>query len=206
MNFKDLLLFLEENSGKTVVIFPGGFHPFHLGHKSVFDLLQQKFPNADHYIAITGYTKDRPFELKEKIDLMKAAGVNIKNIKEVKNPFRSEEILRKYNPKTDKVVFVASEKEKLDPEKKSLFTRVKKDGSPSYFQDYSSNMETFDKHGYIITLPTVKFNVLGNQINSASELRALYKSLDNNKRIELIEQLYTKDFKKVKNILDKHLF
>ena len=127
MKFSDLFLFLEEDKqGKTIVIFPGGFHPFHTGHKAVFDLLQQKFPNADHYIAISGYTKERPFDLKEKITLMKAAGVDVSKVKEVKSPFRSEEILKNYNPKTDKVIFVVSEKEKQDPEKKSLFTRVKK--------------------------------------------------------------------------------
>lgn len=199
--FKDFV------SGKTIIILPGGFHPFHVGHAELFKKSQEKFPNADTFIAVTGYTKDRPFPFNEKLELMKAAGVDMSKVKEVKSPYQSLEILKNYNPDTDKVVFIASEKEKLDPEKASIFQRVKKDGSPSYFQDFKNleSMTSFKNHGYILLLPTINFNLLGKQIKSATEIRDLYKNSNDEQKMEIIKSLYKSDFDKVKQILDKHL-
>ena len=48
---------------KTIVVFPGGFHPFHKGHLFVFDELKKRFPSADLYIASSDYTGERPFKI-----------------------------------------------------------------------------------------------------------------------------------------------
>jgi len=197
-----------EKTGKTIVIFPGGFHPFHIGHKSIFDNIQKTFPDAETYIAITGYTEERPFTAEEKKLIISSTGIDPNKVVEVKSPFRSEEILKNYNPKTDKVVFVASEKEKLDSAKKSLFTRVKKDGTPSYFQDYDpSNLQPFEKHGYIYLFPTLSFGkeIFGKDIKNASELRMLYSTLSDKQKMTLIKRLYVKNFDTIKKIFDKHL-
>lgn len=197
-----------EETGKTVVIFPGGFHPFHVGHKSIFENIQKTFPEADTYIAITGYTEERPFSAEEKKLIISSTGIDANKVVEVKSPFRSEEILKNYNPKKDRVIFVASEKEKLDASKKSLFTRVKKDGSPSYFQDYNpQNLQPFEKHGYIYLFPTVSFGkeIFGRDIKNASELRRLYSTLNDKQKAELIKKLYVKNFDAIKKIFDKHL-
>jgi hypothetical protein len=200
--------FLIEQEGKTIVIFPGGFHPFHLGHKSIFDNIQKTFPSADTYIAITGYTEERPFTAAEKKLIISSTGIDSKHIIEVKSPFRAEEILKNYNPNKDKVIFAVSEKEKLDPSRKSLFVRTKKDGTPSYFQDYNSNnLAPFGKHGYIYVFPSIKFgkDVFGKDIKSASELRNLYNNLKDSQKVELIKKMYTSNFDKIKKIFDKHL-
>lgn len=200
--------FIVESAGKTIVIFPGGFHPFHLGHKSIFENIQKTFPDADSYIAITGYTEERPFTAQEKKLIISSTGIDPNKIIEVKSPFRSEEILKKYNPEKDKVIFAMSDKEKQDPTRKSLFTRVKKDGTPSYFQDFSvENMEPFAKHGYIYTFPTIEFGseIFGKNIKSASELRNLYSTLNDDQKISLIKKLYIKNYDKIKKIFDKHL-
>jgi len=199
--FKDFI------GGKLIIILPGGFHPFHKGHAELFRKTQELFPEADCFIAVTGYTKDRPFDIKEKLKLMQAAGVDMSKVKQVKSPYQSLEILKNYNKDKDKVIFVTSEKEKLDPEKASLFTRVKKDGTPSYFQDFKNkeNMDVFSKHGYILLLPTIKFNLLGKEINSASDVRAMYKNSNDQQKLEIIKSLYNDNIEEVKQILDKHL-
>lgn len=200
--------FFVEQAGKTIVIFPGGFHPFHLGHKSIFDNIQKTFPNAETYIAITGYTEERPFTATEKKLIIASTGIDPKHIVEVKSPFRAEEILKNYNPSKDKVIFAVSEKEKLDPTRKSLFTRTKKDGTPSYFQDYTSeDMAPFGKHGYIYIFPSIKFgkDVFGKDIKSASELRNLYSNLKDSQKLQLIKKMYISNFDKIKKIFDKHL-
>lgn len=191
---------------RTIVIFPGGFHPFHKGHKSVFENLEKKFPQADSYIAISDYTKERPFTADEKKLIISSTGINPDKVKVVKSPFRAEEILKKYNPKTDKVIFAVSEKEKADPAKASLFTRVKKDGTPSYFQDYKEGeLEPFEKHGYIVTFPSITFNVGGTNIKRAKQLREMYMSLNDKQRLALVKAMYNKNHDIIKKIFDERL-
>lgn len=199
--------FKEFVDSKLIVILPGGFHPFHKGHAALFKKTQEMFPAADSFIAVTGYTKDRPFDLKEKFKLMEAAGVDLNKVKEVKSPYQSLEILKNYNKDKDRVIFIASEKEKQDPEKASLFTRVKKDGNPSYFQDFKNleSMDVFAKHGYILLLPTIRFSLLGKEINSASDIRSMYKGSNDNQKLEIVKSLYNTNLNEVKKILDKHL-
>jgi len=200
---------LQEDTGKLIVVFPGGFHPFHSGHKSIFDNIEKTFPGADAYISITGYTEERPFTAQEKKLIIASTGIDEKKIVEVKSPFRSEEILKKYDPQKDKVIFVVSEKEKNDPSRASLFTRVKKDGTPSYFQDFTDmeSMQPFGKHGYIFVMPVITFGkeIFGKNIKSASELRKLYNTLTDDQKLNLIKKLYITNFDKIKKIFDKHL-
>jgi cytidyltransferase-like protein len=53
---------------KTVVIMPGGFHPFHAGHIALYNQAVEAFPGADVYVAATDDTSKRtfPFVVKEK--------------------------------------------------------------------------------------------------------------------------------------------
>jgi len=198
--------FLVERVGKKIVIFPGGFHPFHLGHKSVFDNIKNQFPDADSYIAITDYTEDRPFTAKEKKLIISSTGVDGKKVVQVKSPFRSEEILKNYNPDKDVVIFAISEKERNDPKKAGLFTRTKKDGTPSYFQDYDpSSLQTFGKHGYIFVFPTEEFSIAGKKFKSASQLREFYKSLKDKEKTSLLKSMYIKNIDQIKKLFDKRL-
>ena len=194
-------------NGKLVVIFPGGFHPFHKGHKSVYDSIKRKFPEADVYIAISDFTKERPFTADEKRLIISSTGIDPNVVKVVKSPLRSEEILKQYNPEKDRVIFARSQKDKNDPELKSLFTRIKKDGTPSYFQDFKEGKELmpFGKHGYIYLFPTRQFNVLGYSFQSASQLRDLYKNLSEEDKLKLLNGLYLKNIEKIKKIFDSRL-
>ncbi len=45
----------------TVVIMPGGFHPFHAGHLALYQSAQRAFPDAEVYVAATNDTSARPF-------------------------------------------------------------------------------------------------------------------------------------------------
>ena len=49
----------EAQSLKTVVILPGGFHPFHPGHLSLYQSAQKAFPGADIYYAATNDKSER---------------------------------------------------------------------------------------------------------------------------------------------------
>ena len=60
MKFDILVNEILKKDNNLVVIFPGRFQPFHLGHKKFYNNAKKQFPGADFYIA----TADIP--LKEK--------------------------------------------------------------------------------------------------------------------------------------------
>ncbi len=180
------------NNFKTVVIYPGRFHPFHRGHAAVYNKIKEKYPYADVFISTsdkTGLTS--PFSFEEKLKMMKSAGIDEKFVKKVKNPYLAQEITSLYNADNTKVIFVVSEKD-MEGEGARFNFKPKKDGSASYFQPLQSvgESEYFGKHGYIDTLPTVDFKILGKDVRSASEIRELFKNSNEKQRKNLIQDLY----------------
>ena len=200
--------FEDVKNYKTVVIYPGRFHPFHKGHASVYNALKEKFPFADVYIATSEKTdpEKSPFEFDEKVKMVQSAGISPEFVEKVKNPYIAQEILSKYDSDETKVIFAVSEKDMEGPTARFKFGK-KKDGSPSYFQPFNSvgESEFASKHGYITTLPTVDFKILGKDIRSASEIRELYKNSDEKTRRDLIQDLYGSMDEEVKRIFDNKL-
>lgn len=170
---------------KQVVIMPGGFHPFHSGHLSLYNAAKEKFPEADVYVAATDDTSERPFPFKIKEKLAKLAGVDAGHFVQVKNPFRAEEITSKFNSNEDVLIFVRSEKDRNEQPKPG---GTKKDGSPSYFQPYTGkDLVPFSKHAYMDYLPTIEF---GPGITSASEIRAAWPKLNDKRKKAMTMSLY----------------
>ena len=170
-----------------IVIMPGGFHPFHAGHASLYQSALKAFPNADVYVAATNDTKTRPFPFEIKEKLATVAGVKPGHFVQVKSPFQAKEITQHYDPEKDVLVFVRSEKDRDEQPKPG---GTKKDGSPAYFQPYTGkNLEPFGKHGYIAYLPTVEF---GPGIKSATEIRNLWPQLNDRRKLAMVMSLYPK--------------
>ena len=164
---------------------PGGFHPFHAGHASLYQSAVKAFPNAEVYVAATNDTKTRPFPFTIKEKLAKLAGVAPGHFVQVKSPFKAEEITSKYNPEEDVLIFVRSEKDRTEQPKPG---GTKKDGSPAYFQPWTGkNLQPFSKHAYIAYLPTVEF---GPGITSATEIRKAWPTLDDRRKTAMVMSLY----------------
>ena len=169
----------------TIVVMPGGFHPFHAGHASLYQSALRAFPDADVYVAATNDTKTRPFPFAVKEKLAKLAGVKPGHFIQVKSPFKAEEITSHYNPDEDVLIFVRSEKDKNEQPKPG---GIKKDGTPAYFQPYTGkNLQPFSKHAYIAYLPTIEF---GPGITSASEIRAAWPTLNEKRKLAMVMSLY----------------
>ena len=124
----------------------------------------------------------------------------------VANPYLAKEITERYDLDKTKIIFAVSEKD-MEGDKPRFKFGLKKDGTPSYFQPYdqSKPLTSGDKHGYIATLPTMDFNILGKDIKSASQIRELYKSSDDQGRKDLIQDLYGSMDDEVKRIFDNKL-
>ena len=97
---------------KTLVILPGGFHPYHAGHYELYKSAVKAFPGADVYVAATNDQKARPFPFAIKEKLAKIAGVAPGRFIQVKSPFKAQEIADHYDPDQDVMIFVRSEKDR----------------------------------------------------------------------------------------------
>jgi len=187
---------------KTVVIYPGRFHPFHKGHASVYAYLKNKFDTV--YIATSNKIDPpkSPFSFAEKRAMMVHAGIPAGAIVQSTQPYRAEEILRNFDPSTTAVAFAVSEKDMEEDPRFSF--RPKKDGSPSYFQAMPKDEGTmvgFDTHGYITTVPTLDFAVLGEPMRSATELRRNFAKADDETQKSMITDLYGAYDEDIHNIM-----
>ncbi len=172
----------------TIVIMPGGFHPFHAGHMALYDSARRAFPDAEVFVAATNDTSTRPFPFVVKEKLAKLAGVEPGHFVQVKSPFKAEEITRQFDPDKDQLIFVRSTKDAKQP---PIPGGVKKDGKPAYLQPLlgAKRMDPFAKHAYMAYLPTVEF---GPGITSASEIRAAWPGLDEKRKTAMVMSLYPK--------------
>ena len=190
---------------KKLVIMPGGFHPWHAGHTSLYQSAQEVFKNADIFVAATADTSTRPFPFKLKKMLAQAAGVPAHRFIQVKSPFRAEEITQAYDPENTILIFVRSAK---DMETQPRPGGVKKDGTASYLQPYKRNgLLPMSKHAYIAYLPVAQF---GPGMTSATEIRAKWPEMDDDAKLALIKSIYpsaqnNSAAKKLAEILDSVL-
>lgn len=189
--------------GKLVVVYAGGFQPFHKGHLSSYQQAKQAFPEADFYVAASGDVKERPIPYQEKKFLATQAGVHPQDFPDimVKSPLNPKEILSKYNPNEDVFVLVRSERDPM--------SYTKKDGSPGYYQPWKGvdDAQPFGKHGYVFVTHKEDFDINGQTVYSGTQVRDLYKNADDNTRQNIVKQLYpnSKKPKTVKGILDKYI-
>lgn len=181
------------------VVMPGGFHPFHAGHRALYDSAVKAFPGANIYIAATNDMKERPFPFALKQKLAKLSGIDPKQFIQVKNPFRPSEITESLDPATDTVIFVRSEKDRNESPKAGGTTKA---GQPAYFQPWDGkNIQPFGKHAHMAYLPTVEF---GPGITSATEIRNAWPRLNDKRKQTLVMSLYPatqKNPKLVQNVV-----
>ncbi len=195
---------------KVFVIYPGRFHPFHTGHKGVYNYLSTKFGGNDVYITTTGVVElpKSPFSFDEKKEMMMATGIPSNKILNVKNNYNLQSVSSQIpiNVERDSIIFAVSQKDMAeDPRFKNF---VKKDGSPSYLQPIPKNeskLEPAIKHGYLITVPTTDFTVLGLPARSASQLRSQYSTLKPEQQKAFIVDLFGSYNPKIHKILNNKL-
>ena len=197
--------FLEESTfkGKVVVVYGGGFQPFHAGHMSSYEQAKHAFPSADFYVAASNDTKNRPIPFKDKQFLAQQAGVKDKFV-QVTQPVNPTEILSHYNPKKDILILVRSERDPVN--------YTKKDGSPAYYQPFKSlkNCVPFNPdggHGYIFVTKKHTFKINGQEVFSGSQIRSMYSKANDKDKKSIIEVLYPNSThpNKVKTLLDKYI-
>lgn len=210
--------YVNEDSTRVVVTYPGRFQPFHLGHADVFRQLQAKFGQDNVFIVTSNDTSSAksPFNFNDKVQLMTAAGVPAGRILESNKPYDPPEQFG-YN-----VVFItalgAPDAERLAPD--STLKRDKKDkagniikpaGSPSYFKTFKelADCDTADNHGYVVVIPEARKDIVlaGNSVDVShgTEARAVWNQVrgDESLRAEYLNQMFSRDDVELGRIMDK---
>lgn len=201
-------LFESVDSSNLLVVYPGRFQPFHKGHKSVYEYLTSEFGSDNVFIATSNKVDPprSPFNFAEKTQFMQLTGVPLNQVVETKDPYRAIELVEKYDPKNTKLVFAVSEKDMSDNPRFKFGT--KKDGSPTYLQpaprDFD-DMLPFEQHGYVMTVPTVDFTVLGEPMRSATEFRAQFAKADEKTQTAMITDLFGAYDRGVHNIMSQKI-
>ena len=177
----------EAKARKIVAVMPGGFHPFHPGHKSLYDWAVKTFGQSNVYVAATNDTATRPFPFEVKKKLAAMAGVPESNFMQVKSPFNNREYAGLVDADTA-LVFVRSDKDKNE---QPLPDQTKKNGEPGYLRSYTGkDLNTADEMGYMAYGPTINFDFSGMQIKSASELRATWPEMSDEDKLKAAKLMY----------------
>ena len=177
----------EAKAKRIVAVMPGGFHPFHPGHKSLYEWAVKTFGKANVYVAATNDTSTRPFPFDVKKKLAAMAGVPEQRFIQVKSPFNAKSYLDLLNGDAA-IVFVRSEKDKGE---QPLPDQTKKNGDPAYLRSYKGkDLESSEVAGYMAYGPTINFNFSGMQIKSASELRATWPEMSDEDKLKAAQQMY----------------
>jgi hypothetical protein len=199
--------YVAEAGPELVVLYPGRFQPFHLGHGEVFRDLQSKFGRDNVYIATSNKVElpKSPFNFSEKIQFMHAVGVPGDRIIEVTSPYKLPE--PQFNPaNTIFIVAVgAPDRDRLRPDS------VKKDGNPGYYKTFESldKCQTADKHGYVIIADerqkVITINGQSVDVSHGTPARAAWNAVRDNpkSRSEYLLQMFGRDDAELGRILDK---
>ena len=191
-----------------LVIYPGRFHPFHLGHKASYDWLAQQFGENAVYVASSDKQNDEdsPFAYADKVKMATKLGVPAGHMQKVKNPYQATEItdaLSDEEKANTVLIFAVSAK---DAQRFNYKPRA--DGSPAYLQPLppdKKGVKPMTQHGYVTVTPTVNFRVQGQDANSASQIRKLYVAGNDNDRDQIIVDLYGAADPELRDIFDKQL-
>jgi hypothetical protein len=199
--------YVAEAGPELVVLYPGRFQPFHLGHGEVFRNLQNKFGRDSVYIATSNKVElpKSPFNFSDKTVFMNAANVPSDRILEVVSPYKLPE--PQFNPaNTIFIVAVGSpDRDRLRPDS------VKKDGSPGYYKTFESldKCTTADKHGYVIIenerQKVITINGQPVDVSHGTQSRAAWNAVRDNPKLrsEYLLQMYGRDDAELGRILDK---
>lgn len=195
---------------KIIVVYGGGFQPFHAGHFSSYIQAKEKFgkfPNTEFYVTASDNTNTRPIPFKEKQWLAKQAGVSEQDFRNVavKSPLNPVEILSQYNPDQDIFILVRSERDPV--------TYNRKDGTPGYYQPFVNinKCKPFNSqaggHGYVFVTQKEEFNLAGQTVYSGTQVRNMYASADNEMRNRIVKDMYPNSPNElmIRKVLDKYI-
>ena len=202
----------------VIAVYPGRFHPFHIGHAGSYKQLASKFGKNNTYLALSAKQEQpkSPFSAEDRAKMAMVLGIPKEQIITVTNPYAAQEYIEKLqkkggDPENTAIVFGVSKKDmegvpelNIPPDPRFEF-KPKKDGSPSYLQRYTDKLEPMTKHGYVYSTDVEEFPIAGKIMRDASAIRKAYQNTYEKTELKILQDLYGKHFQLIKPIFDTHL-
>ena len=151
----------EQNKNiKTVIaIYPGRFQPMGKHHVDTFKWIEKQFGPKNTFVVTSDTTNNTnsPFNFKEKQAIINKH--NIKNVVQVRNPYRADELLKKYDPNTTAAVFIVGKKD------------AQRLGG-KFFRPWTGSADIgYDKGAYTLVAPHISLRVPGQGEMSGTTIR-----------------------------------
>ena len=162
-------LFEEDSKVKKVIgIYTGRFQPMGKHHADVYDSYKSKFD--DFYVTTSNKVEagKSPLNFKEKKMIIKKHGIPASKIVQVRNTYKSEEVVDKFDEETTAIVFLVGSKD------------AGRLSGGKYFLDYKKNkdyMLPYKDNGYFYEIPHVSMTVAGQEL-SGTAIRDIFGSKD----------------------------
>lgn len=186
---------------RTVAVYPGRFHVFHRGHQAVYDHLIKQYGPENVYIATSEKydDKDSPFRYEDKVQMMTRMGVPASRIIKIVNPYKIDEITKRLglDQEQDRLVYALGAKDAQRFEYKPE--------SALQLLSQTRKMAPVGKHAYVQEVPTATFNVQGQPVTSASQIRKMYQDGNDNDRNQIIADLYGEPDPELRAVFDQRL-
>jgi hypothetical protein len=162
-------LFEEDSKVKKVVgIYTGRFQPMGKHHADVYHSYKSKFD--DFYVTTSNKVEasKSPLNFREKKKIIQKHGIPSSKIVQVRNTYKSEEVVDKFDEETTAIVFLVGSKD------------AGRLSGGKYFLDYKKNknyMTPYGEHGYFWEIPHVSITVAGQEL-SGTAIRNIFGSKD----------------------------
>jgi FtsZ-binding cell division protein ZapB len=220
---------LESLERRLVVVYPGRFQPFHLGHAAVFEKLQGKFGRDNVFIATTPQVKideKNPFNFTEKVALIHAAGVPDNHIAQVTQPYDITAVQQAlgFNPNNTVLIFAVGEPDRDRLGVDQTYTEFTPTGRKSKipdgkqvgddkpfktFQGLDQSVTVAQGHAYVVIVPEIEKAITINgkkvDVSHGTECRNLWNTIRNDQtaRKEFLTQLYGRATPELAHIFDR---
>ena len=168
----------EQNDKRVIAIYPGRFQPMGRHHFQTFQALVDQFGLENTFVATSGVTGPKsPLSFEEKKIIMMKHGIPESQIVATRNPYQATEITERFEPSGTSVGFAVGGKDMKESPRFSNLDGLTKKGVPAYYKTYRAGkeMESLDKHGYMMVAPHVEINVPGYGEMSGTSLRQALK-------------------------------
>jgi len=175
-------LFEEKEKKRKVILYPGRFQPMGRHHLEVFHQLENKWGKGNVYII----TSDKvvipksPLNFEDKKAIMIKHGIPENQILFADSPYRSKELDNYFDPSKTTAIYAVGKKDMNEDPRFANMGGVTKSGSPAWFKDYEANknnLETYNKHGYIMVAPHVSMEISGFGEMCGTSIRACLKNM-----------------------------
>ena len=167
---------------KVVGIYTGRFQPMGKHHADVYKAFKNKFD--DFYVTTSNKVEagKSPLNFKEKKKIIQKHGIPGSKIIQVKNTYKSEEVVSKFDEESTAIVFLVGSKD------------AGRLSGGKYFLDYKKNnnyLLPYEEHGYFWEIPHVSIKVAGQDL-SGTAIRDIFgsKEFDDKQKKKFMKQIF----------------